>query len=130
MSETLVPSPGVVERATIPSFSAEELTSAAARSLDEARRRLAKIESIPFDAVTPAAVLDAWDETSIAIEDAFGPVSLLNSVHPDKDVRDVADRALVEESVFLTELFQNEALYQRVLRVDPQTPAQEQLKKD
>jgi thimet oligopeptidase len=130
MSETVLTTPAGTERATIPIFSAEELTAAAGRALGEARRRLAEIERIPLNAVTAAGVLDAWDATSIALEDAFGPVSLLNSVHPDKDVRDVADRALVDESVFITELFQNEALYQRVDRVQPQTQAQVQLRKD
>src|SRR5580765_1051851 len=130
MSETVLTTPAAAERATIPIFTAEELTAAAGGALGEARRRLSEIERIPLDAVTAAGVLDAWDVTSIALEDAFGPVSLLNSVHPDKAVRDVADRALVDESVFITELFQNEALYQRVFRVQAQTPAQAQLRKD
>jgi thimet oligopeptidase len=130
MSESVLSSPDVAERATIPIFSADELTSAASRALEEAGERLALIEAVPLEEATPAAVLDAWDEISIAIEDAFGPVSLLNSVHPDKTVRDVADRALIDESVFLTELFQNEALYQRVLRVQPETQAQWQLRKN
>ena len=130
MSESVLTSPEVSQRATIPILSADQLTSAAARALEEARQRLAAMEAIPLESVTAAGVLDAWDETSIALEDAFGPISLLNSVHPEKGVREVADRALIDESVFLTELFQNEALYQRVLRVDPQTPAQTQLRKD
>src|SRR5437762_9707895 len=98
MSETVLTTPVAIERATIPIFTAGELTAAAGRALGEARRRLSEIERIPLDAVTAAGVLDAWDVTSIALEDAFGPVSLLNSVHPDKDVRDGADRALVDES--------------------------------
>src|ERR1700682_782193 len=130
MSESVLTSPEISERPTIPIFSADQLTSAAAAALGEARRRLAAIEGIPLDSITSAGVLDAWDETSIAIEDAFGPISLLNSVHPEKTVREVADRALIDESVFMTELFQNEALYQRVLRVEPKTPAQRQLRKD
>jgi thimet oligopeptidase len=130
MSESLLTRPEVTERTTIPIFSAAELTAAAARSLELAGERLAAIEAVPLESVTAANILDAWDETSIAIEDAFGPVSLLNSVHPDKDVRDIADRALIDESVFLTALFQNERFYERVLRVEPQTPAQTQLRKD
>jgi thimet oligopeptidase len=130
MPESVLTRPEVFQRATIPILSADQLTSAAARALEEARQRLTAMEAIPLESVTAAGVLDAWDETSIALEDAFGPISLLNSVHPEKGVREVADRALIDESVFLTELFQNEALYQRVLRVDPQTPAQTQLRKD
>ena len=130
MSESVLTHPETSERPVVPIFSAEQLTSEAARALDEARQRLAAIEAIPLEDVTAAGVLDAWDEASIALEDAFGPVSLLNSVHPEKDVREVADRALIDESVFMTGLFQNEALYQRVLRVGPETLAQTQLRKD
>src|ERR1700682_4107057 len=130
MSESVLASPDVTERATIPIFSAGELTAAAAHALDQARERLAAIEAVPLDRVSANGVLDAWDEMSIAIEDAFGPISLLNSVHPASTVRDVADRALIDESVFMTELFQNERLYERVLGVVPETASQKQLRKD
>jgi len=46
----------------------------------------------------------------------------LNSVHPEAGVRDAGDRALIEESVFMTELFQNEPLYERVRRVVDELP--------
>jgi thimet oligopeptidase len=124
MTETLVP-PGVDRRTTIPIFTAAELTAAATAALDEARRQMQRIETLP-----PDAVLDAWDAASIALEDAFGPVSLLNSVHPDKDVRDAADVALVQESSFMTEIFQNEALYERVRAVQPRSIAQKNLQTD
>ena len=118
------------ERATIPVLTADRVAPSAKEALDQARRRIAAITATPLERVSPETILDAWDETSIALEDAFGPISLLNSVHPDKDVRDEADGALVEESKFLTELFQNEAFYERVRRVEPRTAAQKQLQKD
>ena len=90
----------------------------------------AGIESLPFEQVTPESVLDAWDRIAMRLEDAYGPISLLNSVHPDAEVRDAGDRALIEESVFMTELFQNEQLFERVRRVVPRTTAQKQLQKD
>src|SRR5260221_2281093 len=130
MAQSVLTRPEISERPTIPILSADQLTSAAERALGDARRRLEAMAALPLDSVTAAAVLDARDETSIAVEDAFGPISLLNSVHPEKGVREVADRALIDESVFMTELFQNEALYQRVVRVKPETPAQTQLRKD
>lgn len=120
----------LAERATIPIFNAQTLSAAASDALANARRHLAMIEAVPLDAVTPELVLDRWDEAVICLEDAYGPISLLNSVHPDKDVRDVADRALIDESVFVTELFQNEALYERLVAVVPRTDAQKQLRKD
>lgn len=117
-------------RATIPIYDATALSAAAAGALAEARRRLAVIERLPLEAVSPESVLDAWDGIAMMIEDAYGPISLLNSVHPDAGVRDAGDRALIEESVFLTELFQNEQLYERVRRVVPRTNPQKQLQKD
>jgi thimet oligopeptidase len=117
-------------RATIPILTAEQVSSRAGEALSEARRRFQAIERLPLESVTPASVLDLWDDAAIIIEDAFGPISLLNSVHPEAGVRDAADRALIDESVFMTELFQNEQLFERVRRVGKQTAAQKQLRKD
>src|SRR5436305_3490364 len=128
MTETL--QPPVLDRATIPIYTAAELTAASAAALAEARRRIHDIAAIPLEDADAQAILDAWDRTNIAMEDAFGPVSLLNSVHPEKDVRDAADVALVQESIFMTEVFQNEALYERVRAVAPLSIAQKQLRKD
>ncbi len=119
------------ERVTIPILTAEKVSEVAARALEEARRRLEAIESLPVEAATtPEAILDRWDDAAMVLEDAFGPISLLNSVHPEAAVRDAADRALVDESVFMTELFQNERLFERVRRVVPRGGAQKQLQKD
>jgi thimet oligopeptidase len=117
-------------RATIPLMNGADVRDTARHALDDGRRRMAAIASVPLDAATPANILDAWDDAAIALEDAFGPISLLNSVHPDADVRDTSDNALIEESVFMTEIFQNEDLYERVRRVVPVTAAQRQLQKD
>jgi len=117
-------------RATVPIYDAAALNAAAGAALADARRRLAVIERLPLEAVTPESVLDAWDGIAMMLEDAYGAISLLNSVHPEADVRDAGDRALIDESVFMTELFQNEQLYERVRRVVPRTNAQKQLQKD
>jgi len=112
-------------RATIPILTADEVDRSAAAALDQARRRLERIET-----VDSTAVLDMWDDTAIAVEDAFGPIALLNSVHPAAAVREAADRALVAESAFMTEVFQNEKLFERVRSVVPANNAQKQLQKD
>jgi len=117
-------------RVTLPIYTADELIAAAATALAEAREHVRRIESLPLETATADVVLDAWDRMGIMIEDAFGPISLLNSVHPDAAVRDAADRALIDESVFMTELFQNERLYERVLRIRPVSSAQTQFRKD
>jgi thimet oligopeptidase len=118
------------QRALIPVLDAAEVRETARLAIEDGRRRMASITSIPVAEVTPENVLNAWDDAAIALEDAYGPISLLNSVHPDGDVRDTADTALIEEHVFMTEIFQNEALYERVAAVHPETAAQRQLKKD
>src|ERR1700719_2199754 len=126
MTETLA----LGERAIIPILTAEEVSSRAASALQHARSRLEAIERLPLDAVNAQSVLDPWDDAATVMEDAFGPISLLNSVHPEAAVRDAADRALIDESVFMTEVFQKEQLFERVRRIAPRTPAQTQLQKD
>jgi len=127
--ETLAPTT-TEPRATIPILDAADVTRVASEALDAARRGLAEIERVPLDDRNPSRVLDLWDDTSTAIEDAFGPISLLNSVHPDKAVRDAADVAIVQQDSFVTGVFQNEAFYERVRRIEPQSIAQKQLLKD
>jgi thimet oligopeptidase len=117
-------------RPTIPIHDAAALVAASGYALAEARRRIGEMERLSLDAVTPESVLDAWDSIAMMLEDAYGPISLLNSVHPDAEVRDAGDLALVEESAFMTELFQNRKLYERVRAVEPRTDAQTQLRKD
>src|SRR5713226_9577347 len=113
------------ERTTIPILTAEEVAGTAAAALEKARQRLTAIETIAAE-----NVLDAWDDAAIVLEDAFGPISLLNSVHPEGAVRDAADRVMIDETVFITELFQNERLFERVRAVAPRSDPQRQLKKD
>jgi thimet oligopeptidase len=117
-------------RPAIPIYDPPALAAAAEKALSDARRAFAVIENLPFEALTAESVLEAWDRISITLEDAYGPISILSSVHPDAAVRDAGDRAEIEESVFMTELFQNEQLFERVRRVEPRTAVQRQLKKD
>jgi thimet oligopeptidase len=127
-TETLL-RPEAAERATIPILDAAEVTRACETALARARELLSRIESVPLDAVTVENVLDVWDDTATVMEEAFGPISLLNSVHPDAEVRDASDLALIEESNFLTDAFQNERFYERVQRVVPQTIAAREMHK-
>ncbi len=113
----------------IPVFDAESMREATTRVLDQARAQIAEMENLPIEQVGPD-LLDAWDRRSVLLEDVIGPVALLNSVHPDRTVRDEADRCLLEVSSFTTELFQSEPLYQRVRAVRPETPAQEKFQRD
>jgi thimet oligopeptidase len=118
------------DRTTIPILTPREVMESASAALAAARERVAAIEAIPLERVSPENVLEAWDRAAIVLEDAFGPISLLNSVAPDQQVRDAGDTALVEESDFMTTLFQSEKFYERVRAVQPRTAAQKQLQKD
>src|SRR5438876_9990239 len=99
------------DRVLIPILNADDLRATATKALDEARRRFDQIEAVPLEDVSAATILDPWDHAAILLEDAFGPISLLNSVHPMAAVRDAGDDALLEESSFITSLFQDEALF-------------------
>ncbi|MBV8516981.1 MAG: Zn-dependent oligopeptidase [Acidobacteria bacterium] len=117
------------ERATIPILDAAAVAQSSEQALAHARELLDRIAAAPLDGANAQTVLDAWDDTARVLEDAFGPISLLNSVHPDKSVRDACDGALVHESSFLTDVFQNEAFYERVKRVHPHSVAERELQK-
>ncbi|HYH05995.1 MAG TPA: M3 family metallopeptidase [Thermoanaerobaculia bacterium] len=129
MTTEIAVRPDASERATIPILDAAQVADACESALARARELLAGIETLPLEQVSVERVLDAWDDVSMVLEDAFGAISLLNSVHPDKEVRDACDVALVQENSFLTDVFQNEAFYERVRRVQPQTIAARELQK-
>lgn len=129
MTTETVPRHEAAERATIPILDAEQVASASASALVLAKEMLDRIRALPREAASVERILDAWDETATVLEDVFGAVSLLNSVSPDKDVRDACDVALVQESSFLTSVFQDEAFYERVSAVMPDSIASRELKK-
>ena len=129
MTTETVPRPAAAERPAIPILDADQVTRASEDALARARDLLSRIETIPVDDANVERVLDAWDDAGTIIEDAFGVISLLNSVHPDKAVRDACDIALVQESIFLTEVFQNEAFFRRVDSVKPHSIAARELRK-
>ncbi|HSP14300.1 MAG TPA: M3 family metallopeptidase [Thermoanaerobaculia bacterium] len=119
-----------LNRTLIPILTADEVRSAATTAIASAKKQFDAIAGLPLDEADARSVLDPWDRASMVLEDAFGPISLLNSVHPDQAVRNAADDALLEESSFITDLFQNEALFERVRRVNPHSIAEQQLQKD
>ncbi|HVE72889.1 MAG TPA: M3 family metallopeptidase [Thermoanaerobaculia bacterium] len=129
MTTEILPRPRTAERATIPILTADEVTSRCEQALGDARILLERIEAVPLDEVTVENVLDVWDDTAVVMEDVFGPISLLNSVHPDSEVRDASDLALIQESSFLTDVFQNERFYERVQRVAPHSIAAREMRK-
>ena len=129
MTIEMLPRPESVERTTIPILHAPEVAPVCNEALDRARALVARIEAVPLENATAENILNVWDDTATILEDAFGPISLLNSVHPDSQVRDAADVALVQESSFLTSVFQNERFFERVQRITPHSIAERELRK-
>ena len=119
-----------IARATLPILDAVTLTAACTQILADARARIAALAELPPDSVTPETLLDACDDEAIRLENVAGPIAILNNVHPDRSVRDAADASMRDLAMFTTELFQNEALFERVRAVEPRTEVQRQLKKD
>ncbi|HZA37220.1 MAG TPA: hypothetical protein VE505_19960, partial [Vicinamibacterales bacterium] len=113
-------------RVTLPILDDITLTAACAQILTEARARMTSLAALPLESVTPETLLDVWDDEAIRLENIAGPIAILNNVHPDKAVRDAADASMRELAMFTTELFQNEALFERVRAVEPRTEAQRQ----
>ena len=129
---TTIPALGSLaeERKTLPILDAVTLTKSCTQALREARESVKAMEAIPLAAVTVENVLDQWDLDAIELENVVGVVAILNNVHPDRSVREAADKCTLEISSFGTELYQNEKLYERVKAVIPKTSTQRQLKKD
>jgi Zn-dependent oligopeptidase len=119
-----------VPRVTLPILDALTLSASCRQLLADARAAFEALAASPLEGASPATVLDEWDRITTALEDIEGPIAILNNVHPDKAVRDAADDAVRLLSSFQIEIFQNEALFERVRAVLPETPAQAQLRKD
>jgi thimet oligopeptidase len=117
-------------RVTLPILDAVTLTAASTEMLRDARGRMLALQAVPFAEVSAARILDQWDADAMFVEDIVGPIAILNNVHPDRAVRDAADAAMRQLASFQVELFQNEALFERVRAVVPDTPARARLKKD
>ncbi|HEY0143746.1 MAG TPA: M3 family metallopeptidase [Thermoanaerobaculia bacterium] len=118
------------ERTTLPILDAPTVNAACNQSMTDMKAASAKLEALPLDQVSVKSVLDAWDDTNIAVGDVIGPIALLSNLSTDKAVRDAAENCLVKFSALSTEVFQNEKLYQRVNAVKTSTPVEARLKQD
>ena len=114
LSLALAASAIAAERPTIPILDAPTLTAACTHALQDAKAAYAKLEALPVDQANVASVLDAWDDTFIALEDVHGPAGTLISVHPDASVRDAGRACRTKVSSFWNEIYQSEKLFERV----------------
>ena len=76
------------------------------------------------------AIFEEWNRLAMVIDDVAGPVDLLVNVHPVKAVRDAGELCLQKIVMLNTELFQNEAVFQRVRKARASNPYQAKLQKD
>lgn len=113
------------ERTTIPILDDVAVRAVCTQAILDAKARYAKLEE-----PSAADVLNEWDDITIDLENATGPVAVMNNLHPDKKVRDAADDCSVQTASFESELYQNEELFQRVSAVKPGNPAQARLRLD
>jgi thimet oligopeptidase len=117
-------------RTVLPIHDPVSLDHSCRRVLELAREQVGEMEKICSIDPGSAVLLEAWDELEVLIEDVFGPVSLMNEVHPVRSVREAADAHLIDLVSFTTELYQNERLYEGLLRVEPSRTEEVQMKRD
>jgi thimet oligopeptidase len=118
------------DRPTLPILDDVTMRAAARQIFAEARSIAEAIASVPIEEISTATVLDEWDRMGMILEDILGPVSILGSVHPNRQIRSAADEVLLDATRFTSELFQNADLYERIRRVTAESVAQAQLRKD
>lgn len=94
---------------------AQQLSAACEAGLAGAKARVAALEKMaPGD-----AWLAAFDDITAYIEDASGPIYLLQNVHPDKSIRDAAQVCTLRWADFESTLGQNATLFQALKQVAP-----------
>lgn len=115
-------------RATLPLYTATEITEACQSALQKAQTQTRTLATSPSR--NAKAILLGWNRLQIDLEDVIGPIYLYASAHTDKAARDAADACLLKYNEFNTDLYQNEKIYQRVKRATPRTGPEKMLQKD
>ena len=118
------------ERPTIPILDAPTLTAACTQAIADAKAAYARLEALPLEQAGVASVLDAWDDTFIALEDVGGPAATLLNVHPDTKVRDAGRACRAKISSFLSEVHQSDKLFERVKVVRTANAVESELRND
>src|SRR6476646_4552124 len=86
-------------------------------SLDEARAHIAAVKA--GTARGTIAVLDLWNDADIALGNADSIAGVLAQVHPDEDVRKLAEDSAQDVSRIQTERGLDRALYEVLAACDP-----------
>jgi thimet oligopeptidase len=98
--------------------SAEQVQQACDGYLADAQQQEKRLQSL-----TPAQaskqLLRGLDAMTISNEDVLGPLALLNSVHPDKAIRDAADECDLKAQAFNSAFLQNPRVYALLKKLKP-----------
>ena len=102
------------QRGVIAQPGAAEIPKLCEQSIAKARAKIAQIKALPLDKLTPKAVLGAWNELDMGLQDIGGPVGLLSETSPDPEVRKAAEACDLLLSALPNEYLQSDELFQRV----------------
>src|SRR5690242_12688116 len=114
----------------IPLWDAPAIEAACRLDLEKARMQVAALEKVPLARATVERVFRPWDRLQILLEDTQGPVDILTNVSPDAKARAAGEACLLKMNEFNTGLFQNERIYELILRTVPADSIDRKLKKD
>jgi len=113
------------ERTTLPILDELSVKALCTQAILEAKAGTARLE-----AEGAPDLLATWDDLTIDVENAIGPIAVLNNLSPDRKVREAGDDCLNKISSFSTELYQNEKLFERVNAAKPANPVQTRFRLD
>lgn len=116
----------------MPIYDAATLNEQCQSALKQARLEAEKLAQLAPENSNTQSFLEPWDASGAAVENVLGPIYLQAYVHPDATVREAGEQCILEANRFRTELFQNEALYQRLLslKTEQLDPPSQQLRQD
>lgn len=117
-------------RPEAPVHTAETVAAVCQQMVENAGDKAAAIRRVKPKQASVKSVLVAWDELERSIEDPLGPIYLQTYVHPNKAVRDAGEACIVRARALETELFQDKALYDRVLAVPVEDAIDAKLRQD
>jgi len=104
-------------RPTVPLLNALQLAQYCDAKLQQAQQRIQALErpesAAPTKAADAKALLSAWNQLQIVLEDVQGPAELFSNVAPDPQVRTTAETCLLAVGQLSTGLLQNPAVYAR-----------------
>jgi thimet oligopeptidase len=95
-------------------LSAGDIVEATEASIQEARKSLEKLYSIPEEKRTFNNTMLGLDNIYNNVENVYGSISLMGSVHPVDEIRDLANESISEFAKFYNEIQLDENLYRAV----------------